>query len=250
MVIAQISDIHAAPDNDNLDRLERVLSWLDAVNPDALVVSGDLTDNDWLQGYEAIKSTLFARNYPAFILPGNSDNREMMFNVWNKGQHPGTSLHSDAFHFTANVGNISLIGLDSTVAGSPSGSVIPHLSWLKKALAANRSDALIIFLHHHVFHSGIPTIDETMCEGSAELGKLLKIHLQKPVAIASGHVHRPVASILGDALCAIPAYICGSVCRENPLWFGGDIVPPVNNPPSLMIHRFADNLLTHHPVWV
>lgn len=51
MLIAQLSDIHAAPDNDNLARLHNAIDWLLALQPDLLVVSGDLTDDGW---HEAI----------------------------------------------------------------------------------------------------------------------------------------------------------------------------------------------------
>lgn len=44
MLIAQVTDIHAAPDNDHLERLEQVLSWLEPVGPDIMVLSGDLTE--------------------------------------------------------------------------------------------------------------------------------------------------------------------------------------------------------------
>ena len=48
MLIAQVSVIHAAPDNDHLARFDRVLRWLAQLQPDALVLSGDLTDDDGL----------------------------------------------------------------------------------------------------------------------------------------------------------------------------------------------------------
>lgn len=54
MLIAQITDIHAAPDNDNIVRFDRALQWLDHIAPDALVISGDLIDNHWYAGYQAI----------------------------------------------------------------------------------------------------------------------------------------------------------------------------------------------------
>ncbi|MDQ0627664.1 metallophosphoesterase [Pantoea agglomerans] len=44
MLIAQITDIHAAPDNDHLQRFGQVLSWLKQVGPDVTVMIGDLTD--------------------------------------------------------------------------------------------------------------------------------------------------------------------------------------------------------------
>ena len=82
MLIAQVSDIHAAPDNDHLARFDRVLRWLRQLQPDALVLSGDLTDNDWLEGYQQIAARLAEEHYPSLILPGNSDNRRLMRAVW------------------------------------------------------------------------------------------------------------------------------------------------------------------------
>ncbi|OAV84676.1 hypothetical protein PTTG_31128, partial [Puccinia triticina 1-1 BBBD Race 1] len=84
MLIAQISDIHAAPDNDHLARFDRVLRWLRQLQPDALVLSGDLTDDDWLEGYQQIAARLAEEHYPSLILPGNSDNRRLMRAVWRE----------------------------------------------------------------------------------------------------------------------------------------------------------------------
>lgn len=58
MLIAQISDIHAAADNDNLSRLDRALAWLDRIAPDVLVLTGDPIDNGEIEGYSAIAARL------------------------------------------------------------------------------------------------------------------------------------------------------------------------------------------------
>lgn len=50
MLIAQITDLHAARDNDHLQRLEQVLSWLEQAVPDIMVLSGDLTDGAGMRG--------------------------------------------------------------------------------------------------------------------------------------------------------------------------------------------------------
>lgn len=64
MIIAQISDIHAAADNDNLQRLERALAWLATLAPDALVLTGDLADNRHC-GHELLATCLNAVPWPA-----------------------------------------------------------------------------------------------------------------------------------------------------------------------------------------
>ncbi|HHQ5723327.1 TPA: metallophosphoesterase [Klebsiella variicola subsp. variicola] len=46
MRIAQVSDIHASPENDHLLRFEQVLTWLTYIRPNVLVLTGDLTDGN------------------------------------------------------------------------------------------------------------------------------------------------------------------------------------------------------------
>lgn len=78
MLLAQLSDIHAAPDNDNLSRLASALSWLDTLRPDVIVLTGDLVDDSWLAGYKSIVHLLDSKRWPTFILPGNADSHEMI----------------------------------------------------------------------------------------------------------------------------------------------------------------------------
>jgi len=152
VIIAQVSDIHAAENNDNLARFERALTWIDLITPDALVLTGDLIDDNW-------------RNS-------------------------------------------------------------------------------ILFMHHPVIRSGIPPLDQIMCRDVVKLAEFLSEYPRKPIAISAGHVHRSMAG----QLAGIPAYICGSICPENPLWLGTAIVPPVNNFLSFMIHRYNDGEMVSHPV--
>lgn len=244
MLIAQISDIHASPENDHLQRLDQTLAWLAQLQPDVLVLSGDLTDDFWLEGYKQIARRLRQQHYPSLILPGNSDDRRMMREVW------GNSMWADdapcnALHALYDAGGLRLIGLDSTVDAQDYGSVTPHLGWLEKRLTEANGSPTMLFMHHPVFASGIPTLDNLMCRERAPLEALIR---KSPgvLAIAAGHVHRPVAGLFAG----VPAYICGSVCPANPVWFGTINVPPVGDPPALMIHRYSDGALSSHHVGV
>ncbi|WP_074012708.1 metallophosphoesterase [Candidatus Sodalis sp. SoCistrobi] len=244
MIIAQISDIHAAAANDNLSRLDRALAWLDTLAPDALVLSGDLIDNDEIEGYPAIAARLARRPYPAYVLPGNADNRAAMRAAipapyWTDGGR-------GALHFSVDIHGLRVIGLDTTVPGSAAGQVEAHLPWLKDALSAAGPAASIVFLHHPVFPIGIAPLDRTMCDGAQALGTLLRHHPRRPLALAMGHAHRPAAG----TLAGIPAFLCGSICPANPLWVGQATVPPAADPPALMIHRFVNGALASHFVSV
>ncbi|WP_215848653.1 metallophosphoesterase [Candidatus Pantoea bituminis] len=239
MIIVQISDIHAAPNNDNLSRLARILMWLDCIDVKVLVITGDLIDDDWTEGYEQIAALLKNKNYAILILPGNSDHPALMRAVikspyWHDDVEP--------LHFAADFDAVRLIGLDTTLPDSAVGSLTEHLPWLEKSLSAEGPATSIVFMHHHIFPSGIPTLDQIMCRDAAKLEACLRTHPRKPVALSSGHVHRPVAGIFSG----IPAYICGSVCPANPVWFGSEKVPPVTDSSSFMLHCFTDGTLVSH----
>lgn len=245
MLIAQVSDIHASPGNDHLLRFDRVLTWLAHVRPDALVLSGDLTDDQWLEGYQQIAARLEQQDYPSLILPGNADDRHLMRATWGDSRW-AQDAPAGALHAVHQVGALRLIGLDSTVEAEDYGDLSNHTAWLENQLRYADDSPVLLFTHHHLFPSGIPTLDQSMCRGLSGLEQVIKDTPARLLAISTGHVHRPVAGIFAE----VPAYICGSVCPANPVWFGTANVPPVSDPPALMLHRYAGNALTSHHIGV
>ncbi|WP_369404261.1 hypothetical protein [Type-D symbiont of Plautia stali] len=129
----------------------------------------------------------------------------------------------ELLHFSYNTGGICLAGVDSTVSEQSYGTVSGRMGWLEKQLGEADEAPVLLFLHHHIYPSGIPILDETICRGLNELEELIRRYPDKILAVSSGHVHRPVAG----NFARIPAHICGSVCPANPLWFGSVSVPPV-----------------------
>lgn len=241
-LIAQLSDIHAAPDNNNLARLHQAIGWLKTLQPDLLVLTGDLTDGGWHEGYLAIDNALRQLSCQTRILPGNADDKAVMCATL-----PAFSHHSpgDAMHFCQQLDGVAVMGIDVTVAGASHGDIRPHLPWLKNALAASPQPA-IIFLHQHLFPSGIAPLDTAMCHGSQELSPLIAALPFPPLALCSGHVHRPMSS----TVAGVPAFICGSICPANPLMLNAQHTPPVNDPPGLMIHEIRKGRRVSHFVSV
>lgn len=241
MIVAQISDIHAAPSNENMLRLACALSWLADLKPDALVVSGDLIDDGWTEGYLELGAILNALNCPLLVLPGNSDDKPAMRAAFET--RCGAVGDSDALHFKAQIGALRLIGIDTCLSGSSAGDVARHLDWLRLALEARQPQPTLLFSHHHFVPSGIPPMDAVIAQGGAELDSFLTQLPLRPLAISSGHVHRPMSSMFAG----MPAHICGSICPANPLWFGGTHIPAANEPPMIMVHRFTgDGLVSSH----
>lgn len=173
MLIAQVTDIHAAPDNNHLSRLERVLSWLNSFQADMLVLTGDLTDGYWPEGYAQIASMLTAQPYPSLLLPGNADNRDLMRQQWGNERWVH-DVSGQSLHFSQSGAGLHLLGLDTSVSEQSYGDVTGHLEWLDNQLDAAGDAPVLLFLHHHVFPTGISTLDETMCRGLSEFRKVLR----------------------------------------------------------------------------
>lgn len=244
MIVAQLSDIHAAPGNDNLSRLERAVIWLRDIDLHAVVLSGDLIDDGWTEGYDVIADHLAQIGAPVMALPGNSDDRIAMRRIFPL---PGLSASADAaLHFSIMLEDLQLVGMDVCVDGASHGDIIPHLDWLQQTIVEDDKTRSLVFLHHHLFPTGIPPVDRVMAEGADKLNKMLAGLTSKPHAISSGHVHHPLSAMLGN----VPAHICGSICPANPLWFGSAKIPRVCEAPMLMIHRITGGSLVSSHVCV
>jgi len=62
-----------------------VLSWLNQVSPDVLVLTGDLPVGFWQERYRQIAARLDEQSYPSLLLPGNSNDRGLMRQMWGNG---------------------------------------------------------------------------------------------------------------------------------------------------------------------
>ncbi len=241
MLIAQITDIHAAPNNGNLARLHRVMSWIATLGPDLLIVTGDLIDGGWHEGYRAIEVELKRAKCRFLVLPGNSDDKGAMYDCL-QGTVPWIANTNNALHFSESIDGFPIVGVDSTLAGEIAGDITPHLNWLAGTLNRFSLPALI-FMHHHIVPCGIAPLDKVMCRGAKAFGKSIADSPIPPIAICSGHVHRAMSAVIAG----VPAYICGSVCPANPLLLDNQRIPPVTDPAALMIHDLrTGSLVSSH----
>lgn len=239
MLVVQISDIHASPDSPSLLTFERAIDWLKAFRPDALVLTGDLVDDGWQQGYRRIAESLHALDFPTYLLPGNGDDQSMMrAELAEVGRWAGTS---GAMHFQAAHDDATLIGVDVTVAGQSHGDIQPHLSWLKNTLA-DVATPFLLFMHQPPFGIGIDVLDQVGCRNDDALLEFLNAGRSPPLGILCGHVHRPVSSRVG----LIALQTCGSLCPPNPLLLGDRADLAVLDASSFLLHEVRnDRLLSH-----
>jgi Icc protein len=241
MIIAQLSDIHADGSDRALDRLDKVLDWLGPLEPDALIVSGDLAEADQEASYDKVRHRLERLGCPYGVVPGNVDDRSKMREAFGDRFD---WAQDGPLNCVLTVGGVRLIGLDVTVPGAHHGDAAPVLDWLDGQLNAG-GDPALIFMHQHPFFCGIDNKDRNKCRGEEALSLVIGKATDAVLGITCGHVHRPMFT----RFAGLPASMSPSVARANKLRLEGK-EPEIADPAGLLIHHVSEGRLVSHVVMV
>ncbi|MBO6891453.1 MAG: phosphodiesterase [Roseibium sp.] len=212
-LIAQITDLHLRPRglacyrvSDTNMFAERAIRSLQAFNPkpDALVVTGDLTDRSDPREYAVGRELLSRLDMPVFVVPGNHDNSDDMRRALP--EFPGMSeSRSGKIYYAADVGSVQVIALDTFLPNSPCGEVgREQLTWLDGKLRENTKPTLIA-LHHPPALSGITHMDNMGLLDADALAEIVAPcdHVER---FLCGHLHRPIiANFAGKIMTLAPS---------------------------------------------
>jgi Icc protein len=244
-VLLQISDPHVGADwggGDPVERLREAVAAVQALpdRPDAVLVSGDLTQNAEVAEYEAVREEVEALRVPIFALPGNHDARaplRRVFGLAGEGE--------ERIDYSAELGPLRLVVLDSTAPGrEESGLDRAALAWLDSELAAGPQTPTLLATHHPPLVSGIAAWDaiNMSAEQRTGLGEVVARHPQL-LAIVGGHLH----STMGAALAGRPVLVAPSTYMPVLPNFGGEGVPTsVPGPGGFAMHVLRDGELASH----
>ncbi|MGU9981275.1 phosphodiesterase [Phreatobacter sp. HK31-P] len=222
MLIAHLTDLHVRPHGLPAYRTaetnmltERALDAVLALDPrpDAVLLTGDLTDNGLPAEYENLKRMLSRLPMPVWLIPGNHDRRENLKSIL--GDHPGLSQHPVFAQWVTDLGPVRLIGLDTVVPGSGAGRLCAErLAWLEERLAEDTAKPTIVAMHHPAFVCGIHHMDRiSMIDGTAEFEGIIRRHPQV-VRILSGHHHRPIQALFGGTLAMVAPSVAHQVVLD------------------------------------
>ena len=131
--IVQLTDLHVRPPGVPAYRVaetnmltERALRAVAALRPapDAVIVTGDLTDCGLASEYALLRGML-ARclRCPVYLIPGNHDRREVLLR-----ELPGTPSHDGFVQYAVDTLPIRLVMLDTVVPGAGHDGVEHHQS--------------------------------------------------------------------------------------------------------------------------
>ncbi|WP_413278358.1 phosphodiesterase [Floridanema evergladense] len=188
ITIAQLTDTHLCCHPDAKLRgsrpwhsLKAVMQQVAKINPDYLLLTGDLADRGSPFAYQQLIDLISPLQIPTYWLSGNHDCLSVMREVL---VHP-------LFHAPKAViiGGWQLILLDSTLANSRfgEGEISPQsLQFLAESLEVELPT--LIALHHHPLPFGIDWLDQIKVKNGNEL--LASIDRAPQVkAVVFGHIH-------------------------------------------------------------
>jgi len=152
LTFVHLTDIHVAPGASSAADLKRVVSEINELGPDFVVVTGDLTNNAKNAELEAAKSILDSLDVPYYAIPGNhetnwSESAGLKFNeLWGNDRFLFTKKQ---FMFVGfNTGPYMKMG-DGHVKKE-------DLQWLKRVLEEEkREDQMLIAMAHYPLAEGL-----------------------------------------------------------------------------------------------
>lgn len=251
-VVAQISDLHIKANGrlsyqkvDTLGALARCVAQLNALRPepDAVVITGDLTDFGKDEEYAEVRAVLDTLTLPWYAIPGNHDTRP----AFRRAMADKTWLprQGEFLHWAADDFPVRLIGLDTTVPQHPWGELCQtRLAWLAARLAEQPDKPTIVMLHHHPFISGIDHMDRQHLHDADRLAILLADSPQV-LRILCGHVHRfMVAQLAGIIVCSAPGtshQVAADFTPDGPAQY-------LLEPAGMLMHRWnlSTGMTTHY----
>lgn len=222
--ILQLSDTHIVPEGtlvsgrlDTADALRRMVARIssirDQIGPiDALLVSGDLSDDGSAESYARFKMLVAPLGLPTYVITGNHDQRNPMRAAF------ANDLPADGpLNWTRKIGDIHLIGLDTLVEGQGSGTLASDsLTFVQNALSKAGDAPVLLALHHPPFACGIGFMDEIGLTNRAALRSVLAGY-SGTLRIVCGHIHNIIVSDIAGHIAISAPSPCSTIAYDRRL---------------------------------
>lgn len=192
VVLLQITDmhLHAAADSRmrGVTTYETLLAILEQVQrdtrwpPDAIVVTGDIVQDESRAGYERFRATLQPLGVPVFCIPGNHDDPQLMLEV----------LAEAPFQVCGEMAMAGwmLIFLNTFSPGDDGGKLgAAALEELDEKLSEHSNKHALICMHHHPLPMGSAWLDGVGLRDAQEFLACVERHEQVR-GVLWGHVHQ------------------------------------------------------------
>jgi Icc protein len=181
--LAQISDIHCGSPYYDGDLMDKTVAQINDMQPDILIVSGDLTCQGFTHEFEMAKDQLSRFKVKRkVIVPGNHDSRNVGYRSYER-------IIGNPFSVTKIKRDLIVCGADSTEPDLDDGQLgRSHTMELKKVLSGNFAFKVLV-LHHHLISVPNSGRERNILR---DAGDVLKMAKKSGVnLVLSGHKHIP-----------------------------------------------------------
>jgi Icc protein len=187
--LTQISDSHLLADPAGTvlecpvrDGLDSVVARAALDAPDAVLVTGDLSQDATAASYTAVREALRPLGAPCYATPGNHDDAEVMRAAL--ADEPFRPVRSFA------AGDWRVLLLDSAVPGEVHGRLSKRaLAQMKRSLAAYPQTPTLVALHHPPRPPGAAWLDPLGLHDPGPFLDLVEAHSQVRLVLF-GHIHQ------------------------------------------------------------
>ena len=184
MIIVQISDLHIGSQFLE-DKFDLLVEEVNELNPDTIVITGDLTNEGLMKEYQKCKLLLSKFNTKKIIImPGNHDYRNTGYLLFKKF-FPFESVNelSD---------DVVLVTVGTARPDRNNGEVGYRQNiWLDRTMKKYKNKIKIVAMHHHLIAIPDTGSDQlTVVDAGDVLRTILDTHVD---VVLCGHKHRPWA---------------------------------------------------------
>jgi 3',5'-cyclic AMP phosphodiesterase CpdA len=180
--IAHISDIHVGSFHFVSNLLNRAIVEINEMDPDFVMVTGDLTNEGFRQQYSAVRAYLNNVECERMsVIPGNHDSRNVGY------------VHFEDFFGSRNnaeyLPGVTVVALDSSQPDLNEGRLgRQNYRWMAEKFS-NPDDFKIVALHHHLLPLPGAGRERNIIE---DAGDFLQLLVEQGVdLVLSGHKHVP-----------------------------------------------------------
>lgn len=187
--IAHLTDLHLPAHSDETvagrhadHALESILSCALALNPDLLLLTGDLADGGEESAYLRLRQRLRSLKCPILAVPGNHDHPARM--------RQALGIHAWGVGRVVDLKGWRIMGLSSYWRGHAKGRLgIIQRRWLNQQLMQLPSRPTLLAIHHPPIATGSAWLDAMGLDDAWALKRLLRRHPQVR-AVLFGHGHQ------------------------------------------------------------
>ncbi len=151
-------------------------------DPDVVVVTGDVVQDESRRGYEHFRDSLAERGKPVLVTSGNHDDPIMMSEV----------LSSEPFHVDRSMrfDDWSLIAVSTHLLGEDAGGLGERrLANLRRSFEEHADQHVLLCIHHHPLPMGSRWLDAVALRDADAFLQLID-QSDNVRAVICGHVHQ------------------------------------------------------------